>query len=216
MTTVRAVVFFDVDGTLVPGTSASRHLAPRLGHQAELQAAEDAYDAGTLDSDGWGEVDARGWAGRTPAQVRGLLEDLPLVDGIAEVLAWLRERDVLPVLATLAWQPVGDLLCERFGFAGRCGPRVELVDGRYTGRVAEHLDEAGKRDAAVAVAAAHGLGIGDCAAVGDSRSDVPLFQVVGLPVSFNGDHLVRPLARAVVEGGDLRAVLPALSGWLAG
>lgn len=33
-------------------------------------------------------------------------------------------------LATLAWEPVGAYLCDRFGFDRYCGPRLEVIDGR--------------------------------------------------------------------------------------
>jgi hypothetical protein len=41
-------VFFDVDETLVPGTSSGQHLAGLLGHAAVVREAEAAYAAGTL------------------------------------------------------------------------------------------------------------------------------------------------------------------------
>lgn len=212
---MRGVVFFDVDGTLVPGTSASRHLAGRLGHSAALNEAEDAYDDGRLDSSEWARVDALGWAGHSPAQIQDHLETLPLVAGIAEVVAWCRANDLLPVLATLAWAPVGAYLCARFGFAGSSGPRPAETGGRYTGAVAAHLDEDGKREDALAVARALGVPVEDCAAVGDGRSDLPLFARVGLPIAFNATPAARELARVSLTGDDLRAVLPVLGHWLA-
>ena len=39
------LVFFDIDGTLVPGTSSGAFLAERLGHGLALGAAEGAYAA---------------------------------------------------------------------------------------------------------------------------------------------------------------------------
>ncbi|MFF5077432.1 HAD family hydrolase [Actinoplanes sp. NPDC000266] len=147
------VVFFDVDGTLVPGISSGQHLANRLGHAEQCRQAEVGYDSGLLTNQQASIIDARGWAGWTPADVRGFLDDLPLVAGIPETIAWCRANDLLPVLATLAWEPVGAYLCERFGFARTCGPRLEIIEGRFSGEVAEHTDEYGKRDYAVRVAA---------------------------------------------------------------
>src|SRR5262249_26049242 len=85
------------------------------------------------------------------------------------------------VLATLAWDVVGAHLCDRFGFDRAYGPRLEVIDGCYGGQVAELFDELSKRDFAVSVAAELGVELGRCAAVGDGRSDVPLFAEVGLP-----------------------------------
>jgi phosphoserine phosphatase len=211
---VRAAVFFDVDGTLVPRTSSSQHLAGFLGHLEELRRAEDAYADGRMDNSQVALLDAAGWRGRTQDEVRNLLADLPLVAGIHEVVAWCRGHEVAPYLATLAWEPVGRFLCDEFGFAGACGPVPAHRDGVYTGGVDTHVDEFDKRDFALRVAADLGLPATACAAVGDSRSDLPLFEAVGFSVAFNAGDALRAVATASVAGSDLRAVVEPLERWL--
>jgi phosphoserine phosphatase len=95
----------------------------------------------------------RGWAGTAEAQVREWLAELPLVDGIADVIRWCRDHDVVPALATLAWRPVGSYLCETFGFHDCSGPALEVRDGIFTGAALDSCDEYGKRDFAKRVAA---------------------------------------------------------------
>jgi phosphoserine phosphatase len=204
-------VFFDVDGTLVPGTSSSVHLAGFLGHRDELAEAEEAYAAGALDNRQVSELDAAGWAGVPVDRVSGWLDALPLVSGIPETVAWCRENRLVPVLATLAWSPVGRYLTDRFGFHAFGGPRPETADGRFTGRVAHHFDEYDKRDTALAQARRLGLAPRSCGAVGDRRSDLPLFASVGWSVAFNASAGAREAATVTVDGDDLRGVLPALS-----
>jgi len=211
---VRGVVFFDIDGTLVPHTSSGQHLSALLGHGEVVRRAEAGYAAGTLSNTEVSVLDARGWATQTPADVRRFLESLPLIDGIAETVVWCRRHGLAPVLATLAWEPVGTYLCDRFGFDQACGPRLEMIDGRYSGEVAEHFDEMAKRDFAVRVAAQQGVDLMRCAAIGDSRSDLPLFAEVGLAIALNGTSAARAAAHASVDGGDLRVVLPLLTSWL--
>ncbi|GAB1644928.1 haloacid dehalogenase-like hydrolase [Krasilnikovia sp. MM14-A1259] len=150
---IRGVVYFDVDGTLVPETSSSQHLARMMGHAESVREAEARYAAGAASNHEVAVLDARGWARWPPASVRRSLASLPLVDGIAETDSWCRRYGLAPVLATLAWDPVGAYLCDRFGFDRACGPRLEVVGGRYSGQVAEHFDEERKRDFAVNVAA---------------------------------------------------------------
>ncbi|MFF3330089.1 HAD family hydrolase [Streptomyces sp. NPDC002888] len=204
-------VFFDVDGTLVPGTSSSVFLAGFLGHRDELAKAEDAYASGALDNRQVSELDAAGWAGFPEDQVSGRLDGLPLVSGITETLTWCWQNGLVPVLATLAWSPVGSYLTDRFGFHAFSGPRLETSDGRFTGRVARHFDEYDKRDFALGQARELGLALGSCGAVGDSRSDLPLFASVGLSVAFNASAGAREAATFTVDDDDLRGVLPVLS-----
>ncbi|MFJ5219775.1 HAD family hydrolase [Streptomyces sp. NPDC088354] len=202
--------FFDVDGTLVPGTSSSAFLAGFLGHREELVRAEDAYASGVLDNRQVSELDAAGWAGVPEDQVCGWLDGLPLVSGITETVAWCRQNGLVPVLATLAWSPVGSYLTDRFGFHTFSGPRLETADGRFTGRVARHFDEYDKRDVALAQARELGVAPRLCGAIGDSRSDLPLFASVGLSVAFNASAGAREAATVTVDDDDLRSVLPAL------
>jgi phosphoserine phosphatase len=203
----RGLVCFDVDGTLVPGTSSCAWVAAALGHEAELVAAEAAYAAGEMTNQEASVIDARGWAGHTEAEVLARLATMPLVAGIAETVAWCRDHDLRPILTTLAWTPVGRMLAGRFGFAAYCGPVPEAVGGRYTGRVAGHFDEFGKRDFALS----QGFAPEHCVAIGDSRSDLPLFAAVGTSIAFNATPAARAVATDVVDGPDLRAVIPVLA-----
>lgn len=213
--TPQAVAFFDVDGTLMPEMSSSLFPAERLGHADRVAEAEAAWDAGRVTARYVEELDARGWAGATERQVRKWLTELPLVQGIAEVVDWCRDHDVVPVLATPAWRPVGSCLCETFGFEDACGPRLETRDGVFTGRPLDSYDEYAKRDFAGRVAARYGLPLARCAAVGDSRSGLPLFDEVGCVIAFNADATTRTRVRAGVDSGDLRDVLPVLDDWVA-
>jgi phosphoserine phosphatase len=211
---VAACLFVDVDGTLVPGTSTGAFLAERLGHADSFARAEAAYSTGLIDNDEVCTIDAAGWRGRDVATVDAWLSDLQLIDGIAETVAWCRARAVQPVLATLAWTAVGSHLARRFGFATWCGPRLETDRGRYTGRVEQTFDEFAKRDFAVATAARLGVSLSSCAAVGDSRSDLPLFSQVGLSIAFNGTAEAKRTATIAVDGSDLTMTLRVLDAWI--
>jgi phosphoserine phosphatase len=76
--------------------------------------------------------------------------------------------------------------------------------------VAEHFDEFSKRDFAVSVARRLGVALAAAGAIGDSRSDLPLFEVVGVSIGFKASTHVRAVADSAVDGPDLRAVLPVL------
>ncbi|MGY1945576.1 HAD family hydrolase [Nocardia asiatica] len=210
----RAILFVDVDGTLIPETSSGIFLAAKLGHLEEMVEAESAYNAGRIGNHEVCAIDAAGWAGWRQHAVRDLLDDLPLVDGIPETVRWCRSRAVVPILTTLAWQPVGAYLSHRFGFSGYCGPDLDVEGGSYTGGVALDFDEFDKRDFAAAKARQLGLAMRHCAAVGDSRSDIPLFERVGCRIAFNGSSIARESADFSVEGKDLRSIIPVVERWL--
>ena len=98
--------------------------------------------------------------------------------------------------------------------AAQCGFDVHrantlLDDGAaLLGRVGEPvLDRSTKLAALRELAAAHGLGMKDCLAVGDGANDLDMIRAAGLGVAYHAKPIVAAEARARVEHGDLRALL---------
>lgn len=204
---VERLIFFDIDGTLVPDTSTGSFIAKRLGSLEQMAAAERAYEEGRIDNGEVCAIDAASWRGYLRAEVESWLDELPLIADIRETVDACRGAGIEPHLASLAWTVVGEYLCRRFGFAGCCGPVLEEEDGVFTGRVRRVFDEYDKRDYALRVCAERGIDPARCIAVGDSRSDLPLFAAVGESIAFNGSSAARAAATRCVDGPSLTAIL---------
>lgn len=211
----RGIVFFDIDGTLVPSMSSSSFLAKRFGHPRVLDAAEQRYAEGELTNEEVSAIDSEGWRGTPMSTVAAWLEELSLIAGIDAVVAWCVQHDDEPVLASLAWQPVADAIAKRHGLTANGGPRVRVVGSDYDGTVAEHFNEYDKRDRALQFAVEHGVSIDHCCAIGDSRSDLPLFAAVPTSLALNAGAAARAAASAAVDTKDLRDVIPWLEAWKA-
>lgn len=204
------LAFFDIDGTLVrPGTSGG-FLAERLGHAEAMRAAEGAYARGEMDNAQVCTIDAVGYAGRSVEEVSAWLEEMPLIGGIERAVALCRARDYEPYIASLAWTFVGEHLVRRFGFAGCCGAVLEVHDGVFTGRTLAAIDEFGKRDFALERCRALGVDPEACLAVGDSRSDIPLFQAVGTSLALNASEAACAVATHTATGDDIAAAVEGL------
>ncbi len=206
-------MFFDIDGTLVPSMSSGSFLAAHMGHQHELDDAERRYAVGELTNEQVSVIDARGWRGVDTSTVDRWLDDLPVIDGVDDVTSWCRSRRIEPVLASLAWQPVSSAIARRYGFTTNGGPQVGISESVYDGTVAEHFDEFDKRDRAVALAGERGIPLHRCCAIGDSRSDIPLFEVLPESLALNANTAAREAATAALDTRDLTALLPWLQQW---
>jgi phosphoserine phosphatase len=206
-------VFFDIDGTLVPSGSTSSFLAARLGHQPELDQAEERYARGELTNQQVSVIDAAGWKGAEVATVERCIEDLPVIAGIDSVLSWCQAHHLEPALASLAWEPVSRALAQRYGFTANGGPRLGLDHSVYDGTVAKHFDEYDKRDRALQLAAERDVPVARCCAIGDSRSDLPLFRALPTSLALNASAAAREAATHAVDADDLVAILPWLERW---
>ena len=206
------MVCFDLDGTLIPGTTSSRHLATVLGHAEALDAYEAAYAEGRVTNREVSEFDARWYQGLALDDAHRHLECVPVLDGIHDVVGRLRGLGYRVVLGTIAWQFIADWFRDRYDFDDACGTGLELDDtGRFSGLVSAHFDELDKVAFVRSVAADCGVEMSRCIAIGDGHSDIPLFRAVGASIALNATAETRKAATCCLTSTDLRAVLPLIA-----
>jgi HAD superfamily hydrolase (TIGR01490 family) len=211
----RAAAFFDLDRTLMAGSSGlhwaraargagliTRRRMVRYGWQNlkfRLRGSTDAAtdqvraEVGAMIA-GQRVVDLQRLA---PKVLAGVLPRLyPEMLGVA----YAHQDAGRPVfICTAASQEMAEMLAHVLGFDGAVGARSEIVDGRYTGRAAGPFTyREGKAEAIRALAARRGFDLGECFAYSDSESDLPMLRAVGNPVVVNPDV---PLAREAREHG---------------
>lgn len=206
----RRLVAFDLDGTLLPGTSISLILADRLGHRAMMDALEARYARGEIGNDVVATESAASFAGVPLSDIALALSDAPFIPGIVATLDALRSEGIVPILATVTWRFAARVVADRFGFAEASGTELGEADGCPTGIVTRHFNGADKAAFVRAAAAARTIALADCAAVGDSRSDLAMFAIVGRSIAFNGTPDAVAAASVSLRAGDLRDVLPHL------
>lgn len=208
-----AAAFFDVDNTLIQGSSLvtfalglARRRFFRLSEiwpiawkqiKFRVSGAENANDVA---------------AGRTQALqfIKGRKVD-DLVSLCEEIVDKSLQNKTYPGTKQLAqmhldagqqvWlvtaTPVqlAQILAQRFGFTGALGTVAEVKDGRFTGQlVGDILHGPGKMHAVAALATIEELNLSRCTAYSDSANDVPMLSMVGTAVAINPDGKLRDIA----------------------
>ncbi|UCM90044.1 HAD family hydrolase [Streptomyces marincola] len=193
---------FDMDGTLLHGTTAGLEIARRSGTLAELVALEGRFAAGELDTRGFAAAIHALWTGLTPAVVAAAFAGAPWLSGIPEVCADIRRRGERSVVITMSPDffarlllPLGfdEVVASRFPeppFAAPLDP-AHILTPRDKVRVVGELR------------ARHGLSAEQCVAYGDSRSDAPLFRSLRHTVAVNADEHLAGLAALSYRGPSL-------------
>ncbi|HEX8205331.1 MAG TPA: HAD family hydrolase [Solirubrobacteraceae bacterium] len=214
----RAAAFFDLDKTLMAGSSAYQF--GRASYEAGLisrrRLARGAWDnvrfrlTGTTDeaTDALREqifasirdtrvVDLQRLAPRVLAGV------LPRIYPQMLEVAWGHQDEGRAVyIVTAASHELAEMLAHVLSFDGGIGARSEVVDGRYTGRPhGPFTYREGKAEAIRALADNEGISLPDSYAYSDSESDLPMLRAVGHPVAVNPDAELFRIARA--EGWDV-------------
>jgi HAD superfamily hydrolase (TIGR01490 family) len=207
------VAFFDVDNTLMRGTSIFhvgreawarkiigwRDIAPFAWHQARfISVGENDRHLHSARERALGLA-----AGHTEAEVLALAEGIwehriksrlwPETVAIAQE-HMAKGHEVWLISAT-PWE-IGDLIARQLGLTGALGTQIEAVDGVYTGNLVGHvLHGERKAVAARALAEQAGVDLADCWAYSDSRNDIPLLELVGHRVVVNPDVILARHAR---------------------
>jgi len=196
-----------MDGTLTTVPS-SAFLGRVLGYAQEAEERERRYAAGEMTNQDVAIGDAEHFRGRSKQEVWTILEDLPRVAGIRETVEHLHAREMTVLITTVAWTFVAEYFKERYGFDAFSGCRMgEDADGRLTGELLANCDEHDKARFVVDYCDLHGIPLANVVAVGDSRSDLPLFGKVGRAIAFNATAAAREHAHVSYEGTDLRVIL---------
>lgn len=235
----RSAAFFDVDNTMMRGSSLF-HVAAGLaqhnfftGRQIwgfgvkqlrfVLSGSEHLKDMASAISAALSFVE-----GREVDDLLALGEDIfdevlvdKLIPGTLALAKGHLEAGQEVWLVTATPVELATLIARRLGLTGALGTVSEVENGRYTGRlVGNPLHGPAKAEAVRALAAREDLDLASCWAYSDSANDVPMLSLVGNPVAVNPDPTLRAHARE--KGWQIkdfrrreqfrRAALPALSG----
>ncbi|GIF50003.1 phosphoserine phosphatase [Asanoa ferruginea] len=194
---------FDMDGTLLRGTSASLEIARATGTVAAVAELEAAFAAGLIDTAGFAVGVHRLWSGLTVSTVAAVYASSPWLGGIREVCADIRRRGERSLVVTLSpdffaslllAEGVDEVVASRF-------PAVPFVTPVDPAGILTPADKVRVvEDARVRL----GVPLSRCVAYGDSISDGPLFAHLGATtVAVNAGG--RLPAGAVYDGDDLLA-----------
>ena len=186
----------------------SQHLADRFGQGERMAELERRYAAGEISNSAVAEEQARGYRGVPLPRVVEELGDIACIDGIDATLAALRERGIVSLLGTVTWSFAAEEFGRRHGFAAVSGTEVDLDPGGVpTGGVKRHFDEWDKLEFVASYCEGNGIDLGECIAVGDSRSDIPLFEAVGISIALNATSQAREAASIAIDTENLTDIL---------
>ncbi|MFN2594857.1 MAG: HAD family hydrolase [Actinomycetota bacterium] len=205
--------FFDLDRTLIPGSSL--FLLARGLYDRDMFRVRDILRFG------WGQVLFRLQGERTRNMDKSRRSTLEFVAGrkqqdivdwgreiaeeriiprvyedIATVIKSHAERGDQTFLVTAAPLELAEVIAAELSMSGAVATQAEVdPDGFYTGRlVGPVVHGADKAKAVAEIAGERGIALADSAAYSDSINDLPLLESVGYPHAVNPEHELRRLA----------------------
>ena len=206
-----SAAFFDLDRTLISGSSA--FVLGIAAWRAQLvttpRMARDAGSALRFRMSGASDATSHGVRDRILGAVAGVrVDDLIALnaDIVPKLLAKVRpesrrlveqHRHAGRATFIISASPVElvEPLAKAMGMTGGIGTRSKIVDGVYTGELdGPFCYGPGKVEAMQELARWEGLDLDQCWAYSDSASDLPMMEAVGHPVAVNPDPKLERVA----------------------
>ncbi|AKI97343.1 HAD family hydrolase [Kosmotoga pacifica] len=202
------LVCFDMDGTLIRNTNSVRYLCCLNGKEnevIEIENRENRKEISWIDAD---YLKAKLLRGLELKYVKEEFDKrIELISGIGHVMKYLKGKNVKTILVTSGPVQVASILGEKYGFDGVFGSDYEIENGCFTGKIINHLGTVGKLRCLLSFCKERGIDLQKCVAIGDSDSDIEIFEECGKSIAINYSDTLLGRADVYIRTEDLRDIL---------
>ena len=206
---VRPLVVLDCDSTTIQD-EVIELLAESAGTRAEVAEVTERAMRGELDFAESLRERVATLAGTPDTVFAEAYAKVRKSAGIDALVAEVHARGGLVGVVSGGFHEVLDPLAADLGLDHWRANRLEVTDGRLTGRVSGPIVDAEAKAAALTEwASAANIPLSATVAIGDGANDLAMMAVAGLSVAYNAKPIVRERADVEVEN-DLSLVIPLL------
>ncbi len=203
----KRLIVMDVDRTLIQD-EVIELLAEEAGCAEEVAEVTHRAMSGELDFEA-SLVERVGKLAGTPVEaLERARAKVRLTPGARTFVRTLRRLGYTLALVSGGFTDVVDRIAGELAIERAVANRLEVVDGKLTGRIQGRvLDRAGKARVLAEIAAEEGIPLEQTVAIGDGANDLDMLAAAGLGIAFNAKPVVREQADTAVSVPYLDAIL---------
>ncbi|PQQ28188.1 hydrolase [Photorhabdus luminescens] len=193
---------FDMDGTLLTGTTASLEIARTMNCLTELHLLEKQFSQGDINTKEFATELQFLWSNLQYVDVAEVFHASPWIGGIKEVFNDIRAKGEISMVITLSPDFFAQHL-RKFGADIVVASNFPALPFREPVDPEQILTPESKLQIVKKYVQEYELNLEKCVAYGDSDSDLPLFNALTNTVAINGTDKIREIALIRYEGNDL-------------
>lgn len=203
----RRLVAFDMDSTLIK-IEVIDELARRVGAGEAVAAITERAMRGELDFAQSLTERVRHLTGLDESVLEEIADQLPLTEGAERLIGTLSQLNLTTAIISGGFDFFGERLKKRLGIDYVFANRLEIADGKLTGRVLGKIVD-GPRKAALLeeLVEKEGISMNQVIAVGDGANDLPMLSRAGLGIAFRAKPIVRQSAEQSISAQGLDGIL---------
>lgn len=204
------LVSFDFDMTLTKHRSAMQHFSHQHNIVDEVAELEREFVAGRMNTSQFSDASASFFTGLSHQNIADMMQDLVLIDDCLATINHIRKLGIKVIICSVGYRALIKPIAARLGIDQYSGVNLAENNQIYSGKLVSYFSEYNKITFAQKYALQNGIELEQVLAVGDSATDVPLFNVVGKAIAFNANDVAQKHAHHIVDGQSLQAILPYL------
>lgn len=203
----KKVIVFDMDSTIVEGEIIDE-MAKAAGVGKLVAAITEKGMKGEMEFSESLRKRVSFLKGLKLKSLKSISETVQLTKGSEELIVALKEMGFRVALISGGFTYFTDMLKKRLGFDYAFGNRLEMKDGKLTGRIkCKIIDARRKAEIMDEICRKEGITRDEVVAVGDGSNDRIMLANAGLGIAFNAKEILKKVADGAITRDHMKGVL---------
>ena len=206
------LVIFDLDGTLTQERSIWEYIHKQLGKwYGFAEEYQNLFLAGKISYEEFCERDALVWKGMRVEELLEIAQTVPFHPGVNELINFLKQKGLNLSMVSSGLSLLTNWVHQRYGFDYSVSNNLLHENGVLTGKVKIRVYFDKKAEWVRKILNQFEVKPEEVIAVGDSRGDIDMFQMVGFSIAFNSSCKdLDKIASACIQSQNLADIIPKL------
>lgn len=206
------LVIFDLDGTLTQKRSIWEHIHKQLGKwYGFAEEYQNQFLAGKISYEEFCERDAQVWKGMKVGELLEIVKTVPFHPGVDELIRYLKQRGLKLSMVSSGLSLLSNWVHQKYGFDYSVSNDLLHENGILTGKVKIQVYYDKKAEWVGKILKRFGLKPEEAIAIGDSKGDIDMFQMVGVSIAFNSScQDLDKIASVCIRSQNLADIIPRL------
>ena len=207
------LVIFDLDGTLTQERSIWEYIHKRLGKwYGFAEEYQNQFLAGEISYEEFCERDAQVWKGMKVEELLKIVEAVPFHPGANELIHYLKDKGLKLAMVSSGLSILSNWVHQRYGFDYSVSNDLLHENGVLTGKVKIQVYYDKKAEWVRRIMKEFGVESEEVIAIGDSKGDIDMFQMVEFSIAFNSSCSdLDKIANVCIQSQNLADLIPNLS-----
>jgi phosphoserine phosphatase len=206
------LVTLDLDGTLTRERSIWEYIHKRLGKwYGFAEDYQNQFLAGKISYEEFCERDAQVWKGMKVEELLEIVKKVPFHPGANELVHYLKKKGLKLSLVSSGLSLLSDWVHRTYGFDYSVSNDLLHENGLLIGGVKIRVYYDKKAEWVKRILKQFRVKPEEAIAIGDSKGDIDMFQMVGFSVAFNSSSFdLEKIANVCVPSQNLADIIPML------